>query len=80
MKFHLKLKFFKKEKMENFEVDFYNILTIGIDIIEFDVNIISKLVLLSFYTFFYFIFFWKVITKVFSLVIFFINSQLNLLP
>ena len=38
-----------------------------------------NLFLLSFYTPFYFIFFWKVNTKVFSLEIFFINSQLSLL-
>ena len=36
--------------------------------------------LLPFYTPFYFIFFWKVNTKVFSFGVFFINSQLSLLP
>ena len=60
----------KKGKMEKLLVDYYDVLTVGIDIIEFDINIISELVLLSFYTFFYFIFFWKMNTKVFSLVIF----------
>ena len=29
--------------MEKFKVDWYNILTVGIDIIEFAVNIISEL-------------------------------------
>ena len=66
--------------MEKFKVDCYDILTVGINIIGFDVNIISDVGLLSFYTFFYFIFFWKVKTKVFSPVIFFINSQHSLLP
>ena len=61
-------------------VDCYDILIVGIDIIGFDVNIISDLGLLSFYTSFYFIFFWKVNAKKFSFALFFINSQLSLLP
>ena len=65
--------------MEKFKVDCYNILTIGIDIIGFRVNIISELVFLSFFTSFHFIFFWKINTIVFSLVVFFINSQVTLL-
>ena len=43
VKFHLELKFNKKEKMKKFKVDYYIILTIGIDIFEFDVNIISDI-------------------------------------
>ena len=35
------LTIFKKKKKENFRVDCYDILAIGIDIIGFDVNIIS---------------------------------------
>ena len=46
VKFYLQLNFknFKKEKMEIFYVDCYDISFLGIDIIEFDVKIISELV------------------------------------
>ena len=46
LKFHLEFNFnnFQEKKVENFSVDWYNILTVGIDIIEFSVNIISELV------------------------------------
>ena len=36
---------FKEEKLNKFQIDFYNIYTIGIDIINFQVNIFNKLVL-----------------------------------
>ena len=39
----LNLTIFKKKNMEKFKIDCYDILTIGIDIIEFNVNIISEL-------------------------------------
>ena len=63
--------------MEKFRVDCYDILTVEIDIIGFEVNIISDLGFTIILYHFYFIFFWKVNTKVFSLGVFFINSQLN---
>ena len=66
--------------MEKFKVDCYDILIVGIDIIEFDINIISELVFTIILYVFLFIFFWKVNTKFFSLVIFFMNSQPNLFP
>ena len=46
LKFCFKLNFnnINSEKMKNFKVDYYNILTIGIDNIESYVNIISELV------------------------------------
>ena len=66
--------------MEKFYVDWYNILTIGIDIIGFAVNIVCELVfIITSYIFLFHILF-EVDTNVFSLVIFFINSQLSLLP
>ena len=65
--------------MEKFKVNCYDILIVGIDIIEFDVNIICELVF-TIITSFYFIFFWKVNTKVFSLIILCINPHLSLLP
>ena len=36
---------FKKEKLNKFQIDFYNIYTIGIDIINFHINIFNELVL-----------------------------------
>ena len=36
---------FKEEKLDKFQIDFYNIYTIGIDIINFHVNIFNELVL-----------------------------------
>ena len=82
LKFYLELNVnnFQEKKMEKFKIDCHNILTTKIDNIEFHINVISELVFPSFYTSFYFIFFWKVNTKFFSLVIFIINSQLSLLP
>ena len=46
MKFHLEFNFknFQEKKYGKVQVDCYIILTIGIDIIEFHVNIISELV------------------------------------
>ena len=38
------LTIFKKKKMEKFQIDWYTILIVGIDIIGFSVNIISELV------------------------------------
>ena len=54
LKCHLELNFinFQGKKMENFEVDCYDIFTIGIDSIGFDVNIISKLVFTIIFCFF----------------------------
>ena len=41
---------FKEEKLDKFQIDFYNIYTIGIDIINFHVNIFNELVLtITFY-------------------------------
>ena len=36
---------FEKEKLDKFQIDFYSIYTIGIDIINFHVNIFNELVL-----------------------------------
>ena len=46
LKCHLELNFnnFQERKMKKFLVDCYDILTVGIEIIEFDINIISELV------------------------------------
>ena len=56
--------------MEKFQVDCFDILIVGIDIIGFDVKInFSELVFTIILYLFYFIFIWKVNTKVFSLVI-----------
>ena len=45
LRFHLELNFnnFQGKRMENFQSDWYNILTIGIDKIGFRVNMISEL-------------------------------------
>ena len=53
--------------MEKVLVDCYDNLTIGIDIIGFDVNIISELVFTIILYLFYLIFFWKVNTEIFHL-------------
>ena len=46
LKFHLELNFnnFQEKKIEKFQIDWYTILTVGIDIIGFFVNIISEFV------------------------------------
>ena len=36
---------FQRRKLDKFQIDFYNIYTIGIDIINFDINIFNELVL-----------------------------------
>ena len=54
LKCHLELNFNNFQERKNGNC--FDILTIEIDIIGFDVKIISKLVLLSSYTSFYFIF------------------------
>ena len=56
----------KQKKMENFSFDCYNTLTNEIAIIEFIFSIIDVLVSLSFYTFFYFILFYKINSEIFS--------------
>ena len=46
LNFHLELNFnnFQERRMEKFKVDCYDIFTNGIDIIGFEINIISKLI------------------------------------
>ena len=74
------LTIFNKEKMEKFYVDCNDILTIGIDIIRFDINIIRELI----FTIILYLFLLHIHLEgeylSFSLIIFFINSQLSLLP
>ena len=56
LKLHLELKFnnFQERKLEKFKVDCYDILTIGIEIIGFNVNTINELILtIILYSFLY---------------------------
>ena len=58
-KCHLELKFnnFQNRKKEKITIDCYNILIVGINIIEFYVDTINELVFPSFYTSIHFIIF-----------------------